>query len=236
MAWSFHASGSGGNTAPGKTALSTSASVAVNAGDLICLQAGWESSNGGTVTAGGATKNALTQLAMSNNGTLIYGCFFWLVATDTITEVFTINWTSGVTAPEIIVHVFTPTAGNTVSLDVGPSGGVGSGTAAASGSVSPNGPESLVFGSAYQDNNGAGIGTFKIGADAADGSIISPSNLGASWYKTGNTGSLTANCAVSNGSWLCDVISFKSVSGGGMPGYEILKSNNPQIAMRRGGR
>jgi hypothetical protein len=199
------------------TTVATDGALNIAAGDVLVVYVKWISADTTLVVSDGGS-NTFTMSTHQENSTL--GSIGYILnAAANAAATFTATFGANMSEKGLIIYQCRPSAGETPSLDGGPSGTFDDGTTPTSGTVSVAGPGGIVFGGAGD----YGTNTFSdplIGGAAADASIQRGGDSGSGymclWYKAGSTGSINAVVTISGSThWTADIIAIKSVGGAG---------------------
>ena len=220
MAFSFIALATGLSDASGTT-LDTSASLNVQAGDLLVA---WVKFEGGTSTTiavaknSGSPSNAFTfdagDAILHGNNDLYTSFGYLLSAAVDATATFRVTLGAARSFRRLMVAQFRPTSGYTVTKD-GSNRASGSSGALASGNITTTGSDAVAVG-AYGEYSANGTSSEQIGGVGATEPTGSPIAGGVTslWYRL-LTGTMTggASATITSQPWTCAVIAFKQEPG-----------------------
>ncbi len=210
--FAYVASATGYNAGSG-TALSTSSTLNLLADDVIVGWATWADGDSTISSFNDGASNSLTMESVHSYGTLVYGCIGIKVAVSAnATATFTVTLGTARAYRGIMVMQFRPDAGDTVSKDSSATGSGTGGVSFLSGNIDTAGTDEVVVGASSFYNTQAEF-TSKIGDVAADGTVsITYSSM---WYRilTSTASGIHAEQVVNDAtSWVCDIISVKSIA------------------------
>jgi lysophospholipase L1-like esterase len=218
VALAFIASASGTNTG---TQIDCSSTLNLAVGDILVAAIAWQT---GVSTVGIATTapaDSFTMLATANYITRDYQALGYVVV-GTANAAATIRATMGTSRESYLsVLQFRPDAGETITLEAGPSAGsAGSGSLLQSGNISPTGNDFVVVAAGH---NAAGFPlTGEQIADAAAAGYVRNGKAGI-WYSffTANQTAIHGQASFAdNDSWVCDILAIKSAGEAG-PTYTL---------------
>jgi len=198
-----------------------SSAIAVTAGDLIVVFTFWADS-ADSFTCTDTIGNSYSYGSAINYGGGTYAQMGYAVSTGTnasnITTSTFVN--TAATYKSQIVYVFTPDAGDTVSILNAQATGTGWGKALLTASVSDWTVTDVVAIAGGTDYDNQVIGSMNIDDVAADGSENESSTgiYSAAWYRlfTGAGTTVHADATIgSNSDWACILVTFKSVAAAG---------------------
>lgn len=197
------------NTATGNTIALTG----VTPGNLIVIFLNAESVTGPTASVNDGTNDFIMATA-ANRADHEWGQFGYLLEANGGDVTYTINWPAGAEYKSVIIWEFSY-SGIVIADDEAI--GTGSSGAPTSANITTTGSaDELVFGG--EGNYSAAIASaHQINSlDAEDVVAESGSNRGVMWYRRFNapfTG--PASCSISSTEWVCNIISFKTLTGSG---------------------
>lgn len=186
----------------------------VVAGDLLVCFANWEDGTA-TVSVSDGGSNSLTMKTPHAGGGAWGAMGYKIAASANATATFTMTLGTARPYKTLLISQFRPDAGETVTEDASNTGAGTSGTTHSSGTINTAGTDEVVIGAA-KNYTGLTYTNEQIGGAAADGSL-DEGNLSAIWYKiyTSTQSNIAASATGPSGDWVCDIIAFKSASGGG---------------------
>jgi hypothetical protein len=213
-----------------------SAAIAVTAGDLIVVFTFW-ADNADSFTCTDTIGNSYSYGSAINYDGNIYAQVGYAISTGTnasnITTSTFVN--TATTYKSQIVYVFTPDAGDTVSILNAQATGTGWGKALLTASVSDWTETDVVAIAGGTDYDNLVIGSMNIDDVAADGSENESSTgiYSAAWYRlfTGAGTTVHADAVIGPASdWACILVTFKSVAAAG---GNVIKQIQSTFNMRR---
>lgn len=234
----------GSDTGGGESTTTCDTDLNVQAGDMLVVALRWYNAviTPSVAEVGGG--NSFTMMAQRNNGSSGYKQMgYLLAATADTTATFRVTWNGTAMYGDIIVYQFRPDPGKTVVLDTYDlSAGPIDDANPTTGSMSTTGDDEVVVVATNTNNWGYPGSNPLIAGAAASGLTVEHDVAGqqmlTAYYRIFSSPQASIfgeNDIGSHNIWLADIVSFKA-SVRVIPNYEILKSDNPLIAMRRGGR
>lgn len=216
MGFTYVGTGQNGSSSSATTLAATVAGV--HAGDLVLVLSKWESSDT-TVSVSDGT-SSLTQTSASHasvGGSEPYStCHYLLSSVASGSVTYTVTWGAARPFRDIVVIVYTP-SGSVVTDGTPPAGAGGTGTAAASGSITTTGTDGIAFGT--YGEYGRPITATKINGVNSDrivtGGFANHSAIWAKSYTSGFTGTASGTLDLSE-RWVLEVIAFKISGGSGV--------------------
>jgi hypothetical protein len=217
MAWAFVAAVDGTNTLSGTT-LDCSSALNISAGDLIVAAGSWEGGVSDASIAVTDASNAMTMLTVASGGGNYLRIGYKIAADANAAATFRLTLGTARAYRFFQVLQFRPDAGETVTLDAGPSPATATSTACQSGNISTTGDDEIVIAFEKQYTGQCTESAWQIADANADGQAARE-NLAYAWYKAFTSaqsnihGQLTFSVS---SAWLCDIVAFKSAAAGGL--------------------
>jgi hypothetical protein len=216
---------SSGSTTAGNATTQAVTLTSIQAGDLIVLYFGDDTST--TISVSDGTSSLTTTSLAGFAGQ--FGAFAYLlssVATGSVT--YTVTYGASVGDRTIVGFAFRPLSGATVSKDgTEQFESVATGTSVTTPNITTTGTDGVAVGAVAQDNV-ATPSAQQINATNADGTQTG-GIIGSGWYKTytsGFTGNATATLSAS-AKHIGALIAFSQVGGGGSSSRLILLGVGP---------
>jgi hypothetical protein len=214
------------NAATGSgTTLDCSATLHVEIGDLLIGVGVWEdTSRVGTIADSDGSTNVLTMLTLAAGPTTKnYMRFGWKVAdTHVEAETFRLTLNGAATYRAIMVMQFRPDAGDTLSVEAGPSPVAGSSTASSSGDITVSEADNVVV-SCHKNWTIKTYSGILIGGAAVTGTVTPTGGWACMSYMLGVSGTVDGDATLSaNADWLSDILAIKSIAAEEGGEFELI--------------
>lgn len=212
-------------------------SLNVAAGDLLVAVIGFRTTARGITsiadTVGGNTMT-LTAVFPDSDSDQFMAMGYKIGAAANATATFRLTLDGEALKPSIVVLQFRPDAGDTVSLDTGPSDNIGTGSTLQTDDFSTTGDDEVVVCGKEAANSGSA--DTQIADAASDGAYSPAQNDIAGWYKlfTSTQSNIHGQQAIGYAHWTCAALSFKSVAAAVGQGAMKRFGGVPHMAVNRG--
>ncbi len=198
------------------TTLDCSSTLHVEIGDLLVGVGCNYNGNSTFAMASTVPDNSFTMLTRLNNTDIVAAVGYVVVSVHDVAATFRLTNGTARTYRSFIVMQFRPDAGDTVSIDGVQAIASGSSGTPQSGDIDTVAGDELLIGT-VAENGPTGMSERQLGDVAADGFVQCSGNWVSEFYRItadAQTG-IHAQAATDNNRWVCGIVGFKSVAGGG---------------------
>ncbi len=190
----------------------------VSSGDSVIAWTKWEGADTtATVSDTGSTDDFTAGTKENHTNGDLNGQFFYLLSA-TVTGAVTYRLTFSAARPycRLIIMVFNPDAGDTVSLEA-QNIGEGTSTTPTSGGISPSGTDLVCVGG-FGEYTASNPSNNAINSSTTGVVVVSSGTQTEAWYKFLTSGFTNGNASgdsYASDDWICNIICLTAVAAGG---------------------